>query len=400
MDITQRQSESVLWQQVWGIAVLQAAVALSWQIYSAAQPAILNKVGLMAALGMLSLVPGILSLLLDPLMGKFTDHIQRKIGARLPVVNVGVILTSLIFMTVALGLQTNLLISLKWFVPMMMVAWVATMKVFQNPSISLVKRYVPPQELPRAASLLTVLGAVVSATKPLAASAVARFGASLTFLLGGVVLMTALTILQRLTPKAAKSAAETGEPELTNGQLATIFVVGLGVQLAAGGLLGVMPGSLRARLPQLGFELISSSILIVSGISAIPVGQWIKRIGVERALLAGLGGALAVVSLALLSVNASVALGEMVVCGVVLALLFNVGVPFALARVPASQASFAIGLFFGGGGAATLFFTLFKLQYGELSPWLAWWMSLIAFGLVVACLEVVRRGSLAWPGDG
>jgi hypothetical protein len=374
-------TSTTLWPQLLGLAILQTAVGLSWQIYSAAQPSILAKFDLLAAAGALSLVPGLVSLGLEPFFGKFSDQIRQRVGSRLPAINVGVLLTALIFLTVAFSLQTQWLYGVRWLIPGLMVAWVTTMKIFQNPSVALVKQYTPPKDLPQAAAILTIVGAVTGAVKPFARTLVAQFGASLTFALGGAVLLTALTVLHRLTPKTSRAKADT-TPLLSHRQLAWLFGVGTGVQLALGALLAALPPRLAPPLPQLGLEGIASGLLLVSGVAAWPLGLWMKRIGVDRMLGLGLLGAVMVTLLALWEGGAVLVIVTILVGGVVLGILFNIGVPLALARAPASQASFAIGLFFSGGALAVIFFAVYKLLFGDLPTALA--VLATSIGLMVA----------------
>jgi hypothetical protein len=48
MSEPKTQPDTILWQQVCGLAVLQIAVGLSWQIYRAAQPFILANFNLLS----------------------------------------------------------------------------------------------------------------------------------------------------------------------------------------------------------------------------------------------------------------------------------------------------------------------------------------------------------------
>lgn len=395
MDNPKTQAEKVLWQQVWGLAVLQTAVGLSWQIYGAAQPAILTKFDLLTVAGALALVPGLVSLSIEPLFGKFSDRMKQRLGSRLPALNVGVLLTALIFLTVAFSLQTTWINSVRWLIPALMVGWVTTMKIFQNPSLALVKQYTPPKDLPQAAAILTIVGAFTGAAKPFAQTLVARWGASLTFTLGGAVLLTALTVLHRLKPKTSRTATESSTPDLSAPQLALLFGAGAGVQLALGALLAALPTRLQSQLPQVGTEMIASSLLLVSGIAAWPLGLWMKRVGAERTLWAGLGGAVLVALLALWEGGVALALIGILVGGAVLAILFNIGVPLALARAPTTQASFAIGLFFSGGALATIFFAVYKLLYGDLSIALATGLTVAGLMVAGACVQRTHRASVA-----
>ncbi len=378
---------AILWRQLWGLAILQLAVGWGWQIYSAAQPIILTEFNLMAVAGLLTLVPGLLGLTLDPFMGRLADQIQRRVGSRLPMLNVGVILTSLIFVAVALSLQTDWLYLIRWIIPLMMVAWVTTMKIFQNPSISLIKGYAIPRELPHAMAILTIGASLVSATRPFSYALVAQLGPSLSFFLGGLILGLAMTVMRWLTPKtteAAKDELIKPAPPVVLGQ---IFVIGACIQMAIDTSLAVVPSTLLSYLPNVQIGVMGSLLALVSGLSAIPLSQWIKQKDSEYAIQWGLVSVLGIIGLAGLGLTPLTTWLLVGFLGVILALLYNVGVPFALNYLPAYQSSWGIGLFFGGGGAVKLGLALFGLLYGSITLPLAGALSGGAFMVAWLCLR-------------
>lgn len=128
---------AILWRCVWGLAALQAAITFSWMAYEISQPKILQTyefTGLVVYLGM---APGLLSAVIDLIIGAFSDRFQITTGSRWPVINIGVILTGLIFVSVALTLQINPGVGWRWILPGLMLFWVALMNFFQTPIISL-----------------------------------------------------------------------------------------------------------------------------------------------------------------------------------------------------------------------------------------------------------------------
>jgi len=145
---------SILWQQVWGLAILQSAISFSWLAYHFAQPLVLSQTGFPELSGLYFVVSGLLSLILEPIIGFYSDQVQRKLGSRFPIINMGVILTSMIFLTIALGFKIDIPKSFSWIFPVMMVFWIASMKIFQTPAASLLWRYAPPKDLPQANSII------------------------------------------------------------------------------------------------------------------------------------------------------------------------------------------------------------------------------------------------------
>ena len=101
-----KQSSSfILWQQIWSLSVLVAAVIFSWTAYSLYQPKILKGLGFLQLAVWLSIIQEILAAIIEPLIGEAGDHFKHRYGSRLPMITTGVTLAGGIFVVMALLLQ-------------------------------------------------------------------------------------------------------------------------------------------------------------------------------------------------------------------------------------------------------------------------------------------------------
>jgi Na+/melibiose symporter-like transporter len=64
----------------------------SWMAYSLYQPKILQELGFIKLAAWLAIIQGFLGAVLEPLIGGFSDKIQRRFGSRLPILGRRIIL--------------------------------------------------------------------------------------------------------------------------------------------------------------------------------------------------------------------------------------------------------------------------------------------------------------------
>ncbi|HBB30715.1 MAG TPA: MFS transporter, partial [Cyanobacteria bacterium UBA9273] len=94
-------SPKVLWLQVWGLAAVQGAIALTWVIYNLYLVKLLTQFGFPKGLATgLLILENILAAVMEPLMGGLSDRSQRWIGTRFPFISVGIILASAFFIAI------------------------------------------------------------------------------------------------------------------------------------------------------------------------------------------------------------------------------------------------------------------------------------------------------------
>lgn len=374
----------IKWKQVWGIAILQSAISFSWLVYYFAQPRILQQFDFSHLVGPFFIAVGVLGLLIEPLVGYYSDTVKRKLGSRFPVINAGIYITSMIFLTVAFGLQVELPPAIAWIVPALMFLWMASMKLFQTPSISLLWRMAPPKDLPQATSVLILVSGLVGATGPFINGLLDTFSFALTFLLGGVILFISGTLMKRMTAnfKQAPEPDAASTPLRIDGRtIGKVFLIGFCAQVITAPIYYVVPLELHTRLyPHIPFNYITAAVLLASALAAVPIGRWASKVGVRTALPLGLTVMTALFGL--ISLNHGLGAGYLpvllgfliVTMGACLALIYSSSIPFALSFVDEAQSALATGLYFGGGGAA--FAAISTVSYFSGPP--SVWMMLVA----------------------
>lgn len=370
MTLAKRQ-HTVSWLQVWGLAAVQAAIALMWVIYNVYLPALLAQFGFPLTVATAILIgENLLSSLIEPVMGSVSDRMQQSIGTRLPLISLGVIVASACFIaipTVAV-LGGSLTGVFRWVLPVMLVAWALTMSLFRSPVLSLLGQYAFATQLPQAASLLTLVGAMVGAMDPFSSRLILQLGPALTFTIGSLVLLGAVAILRTVhsssyfvpivSPSIVSPSIEpTAEPKLSPVRLALVFAVGLTVAVGFRLLMQTFPKVLQAEMPEANTPLILGLISIAIVLAAIPCGILATRVGGATAMLTGLGAM--AIGLALLLFVKSVVFAALLAIGLGIAfsLVSNGSIPFALSMVPAQKAGLGTGIFFSGGaiGGGLLF---------------------------------------------
>lgn len=392
MQSSNSQTE-ILWRQVWGLATLLAVIIFSFMAYGFYQPKILNGLGFVELATSLGIVQGLLGVVMEPLIGVLSDRILRQVGSRLPMISVGVTLAGLIFVIFGLLLQGNLPSRMRWLVPVLMTVWVMAMIVFRGPAIALLRQFAPVEELPKANAILTLVVGLVGALGPLLTLLLRNIGASPTFILGAIVLVVGAFILFSSTPRhtIVFPNNEEGKSAISILLLGLIFMVGLGAGLEINFLLGIFPKVLTNQISGIPAEFITSGILLVSALTAIPMGELTVKLGVIKALLLGLGAITPIMGLALFQGNLILALVIIIGFGAAMSLIFNS--PFAFIMLPPTCAGLAAGLYFGAMGGATALSSVLMAQPGGMAPTAAFLWSAIAFLVAALCLVVSKRFS-------
>ncbi len=389
--------QSVLWAQVWGLAAMQGAITLTWVIYNLYLVDLLTRFGFPQALATgLLVIENLLALIMEPLMGSFSDQLQHRVGTRFPFISLGVILAAGVFLAIPTLVVWGPDPALRWLLPLLLVAWALAMTLFRSPAMSLLGRYAFRTRLPQAASILTLVGGVAGAAGPLANQAILAMGPLVAFGSGSGVLLLAALALSRLGPNATVDS-QASHPEenpsfdlsLSWRNLALIFGTGMGVGLGFRLVMTTFPAVLKQNVPALAPPLVMGLIFIALALAAIPAGWVATRLGNQRAMVLGLTVMVLLTILLNTVSNGAVALLVAVLIGSALSLVFNGTLPFALTLVPPSRAGVGTGMYFSGGALATSIFAGL-LQGVSLSPTGS--MVIAALGFLVAGLCVGGSG--------
>jgi hypothetical protein len=370
---------------------LQSAIGLSWLVYALYLPALLVALGLDARFAAtLLMVEGLLAIVLEPTFGFLSDQSFRRIGTRLPFVVGGVFLASALFILIPLVVSTSAAttaVGRSTFVALV-IAWAVAMTIFRTPALSLISRYAAAPNLPRAASLLTLLGAGVAALRPISREYLLALGPAVCFGVGSLVLLAACAavwFIDRQVP-ASDSAAATENPGLF-GPLATLVATGAGMALTLFALFTHLLPRLFGTLPHAGPEMgpLLAATFLFFGVSAVGAGTLARRIGNDRTMLIGaVSAGLLIAFLAFISPTPPVLLGLVAILLMAFSLVANGVIPLALSRVPAGRGGLGLGFYFGGLSAtSSLAASRFRapVSVGEASAF-----ALIGLAVIVAAV--------------
>jgi Na+/melibiose symporter-like transporter len=382
-----------MWQQVWGLAALLAAITFSWIAYGFYQPIILARIGFVDLAIWLGIFQGLLGAIVEPIVGWFSDRILGRFGSRLPQVVVGVTLAGLIFVIASWLVETQLSEGMRWIVPVMMTMWVIAMIIFREPAIALLQGFAPTSQLPQANAILALVLAITSATSPILGLIPKQIGASMTFILGAIALLIASVLLWVSMPRHLVTATspEVSTTKLTAKSLvlyALPFVVGLGAGLEINLLLHILPRHLFQALGSLSIEYIQSAILLIAGIATLPLRSLFRRYKVTFGMGLGLAAIAGCLTLTVLSQNSVYLIFMSAIAAMALGLVLTNTIPLALAMVPPNQAGFGTGLYFGGNGMATAVFAALVVTQGEISSMNG--ALLCVFALAIALISLKK----------
>jgi Na+/melibiose symporter-like transporter len=377
--IGSKASPKVLWLQVWGLAAVQGAIALTWVIYNLYLLKLLGDFGFPKGLatGVL-ILENVLAAVMEPLMGGLSDRTQRWIGTRFPFISFGMVLASALFIAipafVVLGSPTA---AFRWVLPVLMVAWALAMTVFRSPALSLLGRYAFGTNLPQAASILTLVGGLAGAMGPLANQFILSLGPIVTFSIGSFTMLGAAAALRLVNPQSGQqlTVESSASPESTSSwrqisipRLGLVFGAGVGVALGFRLMMDTFPKILDSQVAGANKGLILGGIFIALALTAIPSGKLASHLGNRQAMTYGLVAMAGFTALMVLAHNGAIAAGIAIALGATFSLVSNGTIPFALSMVPPDKAGLGTGIYFSGGAvASSVFGTLFS-QPQSLTP--------------------------------
>jgi hypothetical protein len=282
----------------------------------------------------------------------------------------------------------------------LMTLWVISMIIFRGPVAALLQQSAPLAAIPQANVILTIVFGLFSALEPLLSHLFRQVGGAITLMLGAIALVVGASVLYALAPPRrlfTRKIGQSGQNLLPLSsadklRLAMIFAVGVGTGLCQNLLLRTFPNALATT--NLSVPLITSGVLLISAISAVPLQAAINGLGLSQSMLWGTAGVTLCTGLALLQPNGLVTVGLILLAGAAFGIIFIAQIPFALTTAPTDRAGLSTGLLFGGIGAATALVSAL-LQVGmALSNTLVWAaVGLIVTGLAIAVSRTVQPSS-------
>lgn len=384
---------TILWKQVLGLTAVQGAITLAWVIYRLYLPELLAQFGWSRQFAIeLLIIESAIAIALEPLMGELSDRSQRWIGTRFPLIWIGVIIASALFIAIpAMAIFGTPREVMHWAIVIILVSWSMAMTAFHSPAISLLKRYSSVSHLPLAVSLLTLTSGLLRATKPFVNQLILNFGPAVTFAVGSLVMLGATALLRSVdfppTPKSATTKAYS--LQLSRSTLGLIAGLGLssewGTQLALNNFGKVLP----AQLPDTDTEWLKLTIGIGIAAIAIPAGMLATRFGNGRMLCAGLLATAGFSGLMLLLPVPLILVASILVLAISLNLVLNGGISFALSTVPPEKAGLGVGMYFGGTAAGASLFGVIFSKPEQISLSLGALIGAIACLIATLCVAAI-----------
>ncbi|MEG4940174.1 hypothetical protein [Microcoleus sp. F4-D5] len=348
------QSQSlILWRQVGGVAALQGAITLTWMLYRLYLPQLLAGFGFAGFDRGIGILEDSLAIAIEPFAGWLSDKQRRWMGTRFPLIVVGTILSSVLFIAIpAIFIFGNPVSPLRWILPAVVVAWAVAMAMFRSPAVSLLGQYATQSQLPQAMSLLVLVGGLVGAARPVAGDFILSLGSAFAFAIASLVLLGAVAFLRSVNPDVALSELP---PDTAISERVSITALGLtavtGMAVAWGTrAMGerILPHVFQTQIADVDSKFLMAGFTLALAVASLLAGVIAVRLGNQRMLLGGL------VATAILLLAMVFSQGLVMVAAIVLAVIFTNSliatgtVPFALSLVPPRRGGFGVGLYFGG----------------------------------------------------
>jgi MFS family permease len=395
MDRAEQKSDrQVLWVQVWALAAIQGAIILTWVIYNLYLVTLLVQFGFPKELATgILIIENVLAAVMEPLMGNFSDRVQRWVGTRFPLIAFGVIISSACF----IGVPTVLVFGssntpIRWLLPIIMIAWALSMSVFRSPALSLLGRYAFATNLPQAASILTLVGSLAGAMAPLSGDFILALGPLAAFSIGSFVLLGAAGALRLVNPTATITS-EGLSPAISNPvinisfvRLGLIFGTGMGVSLGFQLLMKTFPLILKIQVPTANIGMTLGGIFMALALSAIPSGNLATRLGNRQAMLLGLVLMVILFGLMVLIRNNLMAAIVALSLGASYSLVANGTIPFALSMVPPEKGGLGTGIYFSGAVVASSIFGALFGNGSTLTPEIGTLLGIVALIFAASCV--------------
>jgi len=359
-----RSSNSVLWAQVLGVAFVQGAISLCWVIYALYIPALLVSAGLDESVAIsLVTIESFLAAGIEPVMGGLSDRWQVWLGTRMPLIAAGAIASAGLFILLPISVTVGAQSAGTWLVGLA-VAWAIVMAVFRSPVVSLLGSLAIGSGLAQAASVLTLVGGMVSACRSVAVKAILGMGATVAFGIGSVVLIASVILLRSLMVKRPSVISD------SMGRISPIPWIRVGFLLILGTAMGwglrctvgeLLPRLLAFYAPdQVEWGMAGTFITMsVFAVLSAPIAAVLPNPQRFHGMIAG-GLMLVVVSIWLFSWN----LGFWLALPVAIALTAGLGItvntiiPMCLEFLPVGKGGLALGTYFGGIGLANALYNL------------------------------------------
>jgi MFS family permease len=347
-------TEGIRWRQVGLLLLLEAAVAISWIAYHEYQPEILEQFGFSSYALEFAILQAVVLIVTPPIAGQLSDNIRNRGGNRLPIINIGVSLVSMIFMCVAATIYWEPTGWMVFLVPVFVTFWLISMNLFRSPAISLVETFVPQAKLATAISVFVLVFDLIYALEPSIVDLIQWIGAPVTFAAGGMLVFISGFLLMRSFKQYDfdESQAEfNNDTEDGQSDFWRVISIGLGYGMVLTGIFKLLPYQLSQEYAWISDYDVNANFLVsgivgLSAFTALWLGRNPERIGLKKMLRIGFN--LSLLALALLMLMNDVV--SFIIGAIVLVFSFAMlsvsALPTVFYKLSAKQTVLGVGLYY------------------------------------------------------
>ncbi|MGG6297004.1 hypothetical protein ACQ4M4_21625 [Leptolyngbya sp. AN02str] len=400
------QPTSILWRQVWGLAALLAAIAFSLMMCLTQQPQTLQDLGFNRLVYILGLAQGGASVVLEPLIGVCSDYLARRTGHRFSLMTVGLVLTLLATLAIALGLAwvgrastqplaeaATTVSAAPWLIPSLLSFWLFAIMLLRVPAIALMVQFAPQRSLPLITTWLIAVVSLVGAVVPLIQPALHTGNAIVCFAIGAICVLMGAGCLFASRPRSGIFPVVEHMTTVSPGVGWAILGLGIGAGIEATTLVQAFPIALQIELPNIRADYMMSSLLLIGAIAAFPIHRTTRRYSEKRMMFLALAGIPTLMGMVLMTTDYRLAIASMPLFGSALALLFITQIPYVFTQLPFSRAGLCSGLYFGGLRAGTAVASVFSVYVSGIDLTSELLLAAVGFLFSSICLFHIQPSS-------
>ncbi len=343
----------IKWNEVASLGALNVAIAISWIAYLEYQPVLLAKFSALHLGSFLVVAKAIILVIVPVLAGWVADRILVNKGRFFIVFMVGISTTAMIFMVVASIIYMGPGGVLASVLPYMIVLWLISMSIFIAPAFSMIERFAARKNLPVVMGVIVLLTELVYSLEPLVIELVRFFGETLTFIVGGVLVLGTGMLFNKLSSDEVAERTSGVRNYHGNGSTPFLTIAGIGLVLGLGRafLVEFIPETFTTEL--FSGKQWSFLLLTLSAVCAFAVSRPIARIGVRKYLNTSLVVLLASVVASFLVIGIpSLFIGMVLILSVTLGIAHVCGLPYIFNCLTPRNTTIGIGIFIGASAVA------------------------------------------------
>lgn len=389
-------NHKILWLKVWGIAAIQGAITLTWVIYNLYFPLLLVELGASKELAItLLIIENALESIIEPVFGGLADRYQKLVGSKIPLISIGIILSSACFLLIpSCVFFSNGAPIWQRLILTFAIIWAATMAIFRSPAMALLGRCANTNNLPQAASILTLVGGIVSALRFDSYGLILKLGTGFAFALGSFSLIIAGAILRHVHPPELPQADVHKSTKVNYYLMVLLFLTGISISWGLRFLMSAVSNFLSLEFGNEYGKLAMMLFVIILSIAALPAGKIATKLGNYTAMQIGIVGTIITLPLMIFVPSLVMKIGAIACLIAVFSLVLNGVIPFTLSKVPASLSGLAVGMYFGGFGAGMSCFDLIISRLGKINIAVEILSSILSLILVLFWLFLSKQSQL------